>query len=70
MHLQYSLGSKIENIDILVATVLLDLLLKKFLENSEGKFETIPATRKDANLLSLTETKNFYIKNSTEFNYK
>ena len=36
--------------------------IKKVFENYEGKFETIPATRKDANLLSLTETKNFISK--------
>ena len=36
--------------------------IKKVFENYEGKFEIIPATRKDANLLSLTETKNFISK--------
>ena len=36
--------------------------IKKVFENYKGKFETIPVTRKDANLLSLTETKNFISK--------
>ena len=36
--------------------------IKKVFEKNESKFETIPATRKDANLLSLTETKNFISK--------
>ena len=36
--------------------------IKKVFENYEAKFEIIPATRKDANLLSLTETKNFISK--------
>ncbi len=36
--------------------------IKKVFEKNESIFETIPATRKDANLLSLTETKNFISK--------
>ena len=36
--------------------------IKKVFEKDKSKFETIPATRKDANLLSLTETKNFISK--------
>tara|TARA_Y200000002_G_scaffold88214_1_gene70524 strand:- start:2494 stop:3411 length:918 start_codon:yes stop_codon:yes gene_type:complete len=36
--------------------------IKKVFEKNESKFETISSTRKDADLLSLTETKNFITK--------